>query len=815
MIKSLNSQIRRRHHGAGSTGARSARGRGEDGFVLLESIMAISLITILMGALASFTLTAISTTGEMRSRQGAAQLATSTMSLLRSIPASDIYSGRDKNSVISQFNGAPTKVQPYLADMKKKWDRTAVNGSGATATIPTVPVTQVLNGITYSVNTYLGTCIISGTTDCERSVGTDDEEDEYAFGIHDKVIFIRSVIAVTWRHRECPATQCVYVTSTLINPDDDPIFNTNIADPPTDPDVDDTDDQVSSVGGPVNLTLAVVSGTGVPTYTWSVTSGTLPVGLTLTASGVISGTPTAVTSSTPITVTVTDAFGRTGSDTFNWTVLAAPTIATPAAQTGTLGKPITPLAATSTCANTPCTFTFKNAPPGLSINTTTGTVSGTPSTVGTWSNVIITIEDAGDSKVSTAPFTWRVFPAPDASGLGSLTATVTNVKSVPLTFVCPTATCTLTLTNPVPGLGLSTTTPNSTNNVTTTLTVNSGNGTVYVAGTVQTTAVTTGTSQTYSPSVKITDLNGSTDIATAASWVIYAKPTVGARGTRSLTEGRPENAIVPYTCPNVPCTITLAGTMPGLGLSTISGATANNNTTSLTVNSTSGTVYVNGTVAATAVTTGTTLAYTPTVTIKDSTTVSTTGVGAWTAYVVPTITSPGTQATEPGQNISLQLTAACPNGGCTWVADRQASGNTTWSSMTISTSGLLTSSSFSPGTYTIRVTVTDIDGATSQVTFPLTVQTFSLTIPTQTTSRPASGTKTVTVNVAPLVSPIAAGYTYTMSGQPSWLTLGSTGVLTATIAPTTPTGPTSITVTVTSKASPSSNVVATFTWNIT
>jgi hypothetical protein len=59
---------------------------------------------------------------------------------------------------------------------------------------------------------------------------------------------------------------------------------------------------------PYSQTLEATGGTG--TYTWAVTSGSLPVGLTL-ASGVISGTPTAL-GSTTFTVTATDGVGTAG-----------------------------------------------------------------------------------------------------------------------------------------------------------------------------------------------------------------------------------------------------------------------------------------------------------------------------------------------------------------------------------------------------------------------------------------------------------------------------------------------------------------------
>ena len=59
---------------------------------------------------------------------------------------------------------------------------------------------------------------------------------------------------------------------------------------------------------------------GTSPYSFSVTSGALPIGLTLnSATGVISGTPAAAGTST-FTVTVTDSTGATGSQQFTITV---------------------------------------------------------------------------------------------------------------------------------------------------------------------------------------------------------------------------------------------------------------------------------------------------------------------------------------------------------------------------------------------------------------------------------------------------------------------------------------------------------------
>lgn len=64
--------------------------------------------------------------------------------------------------------------------------------------------------------------------------------------------------------------------------------------PPPSPPVIDTASPLSSgtVGNAYSQTFVASGGT--PPYSWSVTSGTLPAGLTLSTAGILSGTPTTV-----------------------------------------------------------------------------------------------------------------------------------------------------------------------------------------------------------------------------------------------------------------------------------------------------------------------------------------------------------------------------------------------------------------------------------------------------------------------------------------------------------------------------------------
>jgi hypothetical protein len=62
---------------------------------------------------------------------------------------------------------------------------------------------------------------------------------------------------------------------------------------------------------------------GVPPYTWSLSSGTLPTGLSLSSSGAITGTPT-IAGASAFTVTVTDSASNSAAQMLTITVQSAP-----------------------------------------------------------------------------------------------------------------------------------------------------------------------------------------------------------------------------------------------------------------------------------------------------------------------------------------------------------------------------------------------------------------------------------------------------------------------------------------------------------
>lgn len=75
-----------------------------------------------------------------------------------------------------------------------------------------------------------------------------------------------------------------------------------------------------AIGTAYSETITAVNGTS--PYTFAITSGSLPAGLSMSSGGVITGTPTTAATST-FTVTVTDANSYTGSQSFSITIAAA------------------------------------------------------------------------------------------------------------------------------------------------------------------------------------------------------------------------------------------------------------------------------------------------------------------------------------------------------------------------------------------------------------------------------------------------------------------------------------------------------------
>jgi hypothetical protein len=149
---------------------------------------------------------------------------------------------------------------------------------------------------------------------------------------------------------------------------------------------------------------------GVPSYHWALTSGSLPAGLNLnTNTGAITGTPTGTfTGTSNFAITVTDSETPTATSTsanLSISVTALPLIVTTGSLPG--GTLSTPYSATVTASGGIAPYTWSisvgSLPPGLSLNSSTGLISGTPTVTGTSSfTVKVTDSETPTARSATA-----------------------------------------------------------------------------------------------------------------------------------------------------------------------------------------------------------------------------------------------------------------------------------------------------------------------------------------------------------------------------------------------------------------------------
>lgn len=154
-------------------------------------------------------------------------------------------------------------------------------------------------------------------------------------------------------------------------------------------------------GSTYNETLALSGGTG--PYTWAITTGVLPTGLTLHSdTGVIDGTVDAsVTAETySFTVEVTDSIAETATRPISIVVWGEPVwVTTSPLLSGAVGTSYSSYFVAT--GATQYEFNTGNLPPGLSIAPDTGLFTGTPTTVGEYTFDVNAISVNGCLKTKT------------------------------------------------------------------------------------------------------------------------------------------------------------------------------------------------------------------------------------------------------------------------------------------------------------------------------------------------------------------------------------------------------------------------------
>lgn len=155
--------------------------------------------------------------------------------------------------------------------------------------------------------------------------------------------------------------------------------------------------------------LQATGGSGA--YTWSIVSGALPGGISLTGAGVIAGSPTGIAGTSSFTVQVKDAVGDIAQQPLTIVVNPTPTITTTSLSPGDEGSAYSQ--GLSAVGGTPPLSAFSissgSLPAGLSLNGSG--IGGTLAPTATTSSFTVKITDANGVS-ATQPLSITVNPAP-------------------------------------------------------------------------------------------------------------------------------------------------------------------------------------------------------------------------------------------------------------------------------------------------------------------------------------------------------------------------------------------------------------------
>ena len=497
-----------------------------------------------------------------------------------------------------------------------------------------------------------------------------------------------------------------------------------------------------------------VSG-GTPPYTWS-TPSTLPTGLALNSTGLLSGTPTQ-TGLFTFSILVTDSESATGSKTFALLIGTLPVHVTeiriPPASTIGVPYPPPPAAGVqppyfqAAQGTGSYSWTSSGLPAGLAVSPTSGKLTGlagTPAASGTFSASVTATDPANESETLNFNITINPAPAINSSPLLACTAGSNCVR--PLSVSGGTAPFTWTISSGALPAGMS---------------INSSG---VIGGTPS--AVASPTSSTFSVTA--------TDVATASStqqFTLLVNPAI---------------VISPSSLPATTSGLAYSQTLTTTG-GTGSITLASPNLPSW-LSLTSGSLL-----SGTAPSVPSQTSFNFSVTASDASNGSTTNAYTVVVNPLPTISNP---SPLPSWTINRPYSRTITATGGTGALTFSDAGSTLPSWLTITNAGLLSGTPPATGTVNFTLKVTDTLSASSSKAFALTIN----PMPAVTTTLLPSTTSGIVYGQTLAESGGTPTFSWSAAGLPGWLNLTTAGVLSGTAPAESGVTPFNFSVTVTDMA---------------
>ena len=218
-----------------------------------------------------------------------------------------------------------------------------------------------------------------------------------------------------------PGTGSVTATS-VADPTKNSSVNITVTAPPV---ISATPLSAATIGTPYSQTVGVTGGAGALTF--SISSGSLPTGLNLnTTTGAITGTPTGATGTTNFSVKVSDS---STAGPLSAAQSLSITVNPPVVLTITTANLLNPLVGetynqtlqfSGASATLPVVWSIKSGtlPAGLSLNASTGAITGSPTTTGT-SNFTVELADSSTPAATTTQMLTLTVTSTAMCGSGS------------------------------------------------------------------------------------------------------------------------------------------------------------------------------------------------------------------------------------------------------------------------------------------------------------------------------------------------------------------------------------------------------------